>query len=253
MAFDLFCSFYKYFVKLVPAERIEPEFRSHRELLARALELREHAKLRAFTRLKPIETVLATEIVLDALLKEIHRREAPERAESPGKPQEEPSASGAELDVTTERLQAVLGEARKDLEETTELIATWSSGPGQETRLPSDLKLKLMRDLMHNPRLARIAHLFGRYRRLGVQQRELRALLASEEVVDYVQSGDVARALASELSNFALAEREDLFYAKLVTRQLMTYELWRRKPERRPVFLCIDNSGSMSGEKEVWA
>src|SRR5439155_1023226 len=47
LAFDLFCSFYKYFVKLLPAEAVVPERRRHRDLLGRALELREHEKLRA--------------------------------------------------------------------------------------------------------------------------------------------------------------------------------------------------------------
>src|SRR5207245_5465213 len=34
---------------------------------------------------------------------------------------------------------------------------------------------------------------------------------------------------------------------------LLIYELWRREEEPRAVYLCIDNSGSMAGEKEVWA
>src|SRR3989454_7220101 len=76
---------------------------------------------------------------------------------------------------------------------------------------------------------------------------------ASQEGVDFVQGGDVARALAGELSSFAMEEREDLFYSKVVTRSLLIYELWRREEEPRAVYLCIDNSGSMAGEKEVWA
>src|SRR2546426_3454803 len=76
---------------------------------------------------------------------------------------------------------------------------------------------------------------------------------ASQEVVDFIQGGDVARALAGELSSFAMEEREDLFYAKVVTHSLLIYELWRREEEPRAVYLCIDNSGSMAGEKEVWA
>src|SRR3989442_12686615 len=72
---------------------------------------------------------------------------------------------------------------------------------------------------------------------------------ASQEVVDFVQGGDVARALAGELSSFAMEEREDLFYSKVVTRSLLIYELWRREEEPRAVYLCIDNSGSMAGEK----
>src|SRR5881398_1186490 len=250
LAFDLFCSFYKYFVKLLPADAVVPERLRHRDLIGRALELREHEKLRAWTRLKPVETALATELVLDHLLNE----RGPEEAE-PAKDVGEPGdvVEPEDADTSTERLREVLGDVRKDLEAAVELVAAWSSGPGEETRLPPEIKMQLMRNLVRNPRLRRIGLLFGRYRRMGVRDRELKALLASEEVVDFVRGGDVARALAGELSNFAMREREDLFYSKVVTRQLLIYELAQRHERPRPVYLCLDNSGSMSGEKEVWA
>src|SRR5439155_1747715 len=131
-------------------------------------------------------------------------------------------------------------DTREDLEAAVELVAAWSSGPGEETRLPPEIKMQLMRNLVRNPRLRRIALLFGRYRRMGLRERELRAPVASEEVVDFVQGGDVARALAAELSNFAMREREDLFYAKVVTHQLLLYKLWQRHERPRPVYLCLD-------------
>jgi len=251
LAFDLFCSFYKYFVKLYPADRVAPECRKNRDLLARAFELREHQKLRSFTRLKPTEACLATELVLDALLRELGRQggEPP-----PATPASEPPEGGEQTGrVETERLREILRGAREDIEGAVDLVAAWSAGPGQETRLPSEQKLRLMRDLVRHPRLRRIAVLFGRYRRLGRRERELRGPLASDDVVDYVQGGDVGRVLASELAALAIDEREDLFYAKLATRNLMIYELWRRREVPRPVYVCLDNSGSMAGEKEVWS
>ncbi len=252
LAFDLFCSFYKYFVKLRSTAEITPESQGNRDLVDRAIGLREHEKLRAFTRLKPVETALATELVLDALLQEIAR--APPVAGAPTEPKEQrDSSSESTQRVTTQRLREVLKDACEDLQSVTELVAAWSVGPGQETRLPAELKLRLMRDVVRNPRLRMIALLFGRYRRLGLRERTLPAMRASQEVVDFVQGGDVARALAGELSSFAMEEREDLFYSKVVTRSLLIYELWRREEEPRAVYLCIDNSGSMAGEKEVWA
>src|SRR6266566_2861240 len=233
LAFDLFCSFYKYFVKLLPADQVIEECRGHRDLLDRALGLREHEKLRAWTRLKPAETALATELVLDLLW--VEPTTGPEEARAPT----------PEVGTSPEGATAV--------EASVELVAAWSAGPGEETRLPPEMKLQLMRNLVRNPRLRRIARLFGRYRRMGLADREARALLASEEVVDFVQGGEVARALAAELANFAMREREDLFYSKVVQHQLLTYELWQRHERPRPVYLCLDNSGSMSGEKEVWA
>ena len=252
LALDLFSSFYKYVVKLRGLEEVVPECRRHRDLLSRALSLREHEKLRAWTRLKSAETALATELVLDLLLQEPPRKNAED--DEPREKAEEPSTfDESATEVSTERLREVLRDAREDIEGAVELVAAWSAGPGEETRLPPEMKLELMRNLVRNPRLKKIASLFGRYRRMGLRDRELKALLASEEVVDFVQGGDVARALAGELSNFAMREREDLFYSKVVTHQLLIYELWQRHPRPRPVYVCLDNSGSMSGEKEVWA
>ena len=252
LALDLFCSFYKYVVKLRTSEDVIPECRGHRNLLSRALGLREHEKLRAWTRLKSAETALATELVLDFLLHE-PTKEGPREDETREPREEESRSNETATEVSTERLRDMLRDAREDLEGAVELVAAWSAGPGEETRLPPEIKLQLMRNLVRNPRLQRIALLFGRYRRMGLRDRELKALLASEEVVDFVQGGDVARALAGELSNFAMREREDLFYSKVVTHQLLIYELWQRHPRPRPVYLCLDNSGSMSGEKEIWA
>src|SRR5467141_3795596 len=251
LAFDLFCSFYKYFVKLLPADQVIEERRGHRDLLGRALGLREHEKLRAWTRLKSAETALATELVLDLLLNE--PTTGPEKARAPTPEAGTSPEDATAAEASSERLREVLRDVREDLEGAVELVAAWSAGPGEETRLPPEMKLQLMRNLVRNPRLLRIARLFGRYRRMGLADREAKALLASEEVVDFVQGGEVAQALAAELSNFAMREREDLFYAKVVQHQLLIYELWQRHERPRPVYLCLDNSGSMSGEKEVWA
>src|SRR2546426_8646485 len=248
LAFDLFCSLYKYFAKLRSAAEIAPECQGHRDLLGRALELREHEKLRAFTRLKPAETALATELVLDALLQEIAR--VPSASEDAGAAEEARDSSSESVgSVTTQRLREVMKDAREDLQRVTELIAAWSSGPGQETRLPVELKLRLMRDVVRNPRLRMIALLFGRYRRLGPRERTLPAMRASQEVVDFVQGGDVARGLAGEVSSFAMEEREGLFYSKVVTHSLLIYELWRRGAGTRAQDLPLGQPRGLGGGK----
>src|SRR5207245_1475211 len=172
LAFDLFGSLYKYFVKLRSPAEITPEAQGNRNLLGRALDRREHEKLRAFTRLKPAETALATELVLDALLDEIAR--GPQTPDEPTGPQApEDASSESAKRVTTQRLREVLKNAGEDLQSVTELVAAWSAGPGQETHLPAELKLRLMRDVIRNPRLRMIALLFGRYRRLGLRPVEV--------------------------------------------------------------------------------
>lgn len=251
LAFDLFCSFYKYFVKVVPTDRVAAEVRRHVDLLARAVDLREHGKLRTITRLRAAEAALATELVLDMVLQEFARNRSQETEAAAPSDTEREASEGFDVDNT--RLREVLRSAVDDLRGAEELVASWSTGPGQETRLPAEVKLRLMRDLVRNPRLSQIASLFARYRRLGLRERELRSVVTAQEIVDYVQGGDVARALAGELASLAMPEREDLFYARAVTHRLLVYELTRREQRPRPVYLCLDSSGSMAGEKEVWA
>src|SRR5438309_81749 len=134
LAFDLFCSFYKYFVKLLPADQVIEECRGHRDLLDRALGLREHEKLRAWTRLKSAETALATELVLDLLL--IEPTMGPEQARAPTPETGTLPDESTVEEASTDRLRAVRREVRDDLQRAVELVAAWSAGPGEETRLP---------------------------------------------------------------------------------------------------------------------
>src|SRR2546428_11941028 len=129
LAFDLFCSLYKYFVKLLSAAEITPEAQGNRDLLGRALDLREHEKLRSFTRLKPAETAVGTELVLDALLEDIAR--GPQAPEASAERQEPTDASSESAkSVTAQRLREALKDAREDLESVTEPVAAWSAGAG---------------------------------------------------------------------------------------------------------------------------
>ncbi len=258
LAFDLFCSFYKYFAALLPEDRL-PEDVGHRVgLMTRALDLREHRKLRTLTRLQPLESVLATELVLEGLLEEFAAGREGDSESSEEEPAEAPesgeeAAEDAPLELATHRIREILREAEEELRGPAELIATWSEGPGEERRLPTEAKVRFMRELVRNPRLRRITRLFGRYRRLALRQRELRAIATTPEVVDVVQGGDAARALPAEFADLSLPEREDIFYAKVVTQSLLMYQLERREEERPPLYLCLDTSGSMSGEREIWA
>ncbi|MCC6624890.1 MAG: VWA domain-containing protein [Deltaproteobacteria bacterium] len=81
-----------------------------------------------------------------------------------------------------------------------------------------------------------------------------------ETVVGVTMGGDLSDVLPNELALLADADTEDLFYARLVERQLMCLEMsgeleGRVPSERRPgpVIACVDTSGSMMGPAEELA
>lgn len=82
----------------------------------------------------------------------------------------------------------------------------------------------------------------------------------SEEVAGVRLSGDVSRALPSELALLSDPSTEDLFYQRLMEHRLVSLELsgagldgYGEGTKRGPVIACIDTSGSMQGAPELAA
>ncbi len=108
---------------------------------------------------------------------------------------------------------------------------------------------------------------------LEVKKRRKKVLvspLAKNELYGLHLSDDLQRLLPNELIQLGNPRLKKLFYARLIERRLMTYELRGVIPElgktkrrvsnqkkvnqsKGPIILCIDTSGSMSGSPEVLA
>lgn len=136
--------------------------------------------------------------------------------------------------------------------------AGWSRAAGSlERSLLANLDT-LATLLARAPELAKIAALIGRSE--AADRERGAADGGSEEVVGVRYSGEVSRALPSELALLADPETEDLFYQRWVERQLLALELSgagldgvASPAERGPVIAAIDTSGSMEGAPELAA
>ena len=127
------------------------------------------------------------------------------------------------------------------------------SGAGTLTRVaapPAAVRAALRR----NPKLAAVAALAGRFRMEARKRQETRAAQAREEVCSVETGADLARLLPCELANLADETTELLLFRKLTERGAMQYELRGREPQARgPLILLLDESGSMSGDRDTWA
>ncbi|TVQ91569.1 MAG: VWA domain-containing protein [Deltaproteobacteria bacterium] len=131
----------------------------------------------------------------------------------------------------------------------------WSLSPGAlQRRVNRDLP-RLAALLERSPQIVELADTLGRAE-AEVARRGLEHG-GGEEVVGVSASGEVARALPSELGLLASPETEDLFYARWAERRLISLELSGRgldgsatRTSRGPVIACIDASASMKGEPE---
>ncbi len=143
--------------------------------------------------------------------------------------------------------------AREDAENL-QTVFDWGLNPGQIQKIPAEEKIRLAERIMSSSKLKRIAEIAGRFQRLAIYKQETKIKHGRDEVVDTELGNDLARVVPSELAYLTNPATKLLFYRKFVEKELLQYRLiGTEKQAKGPIVVCIDNSGSMKGENEIWS
>ena len=115
-------------------------------------------------------------------------------------------------------------------------------------------KRQLMAKVAESDKLKAMAELAGRMRRVAASKQRSKADYRRDEVNDITVGDDLARLLPVEALKFCDPELEFIFFKDLAERSLLNYELRGMATQGRgPIICAIDNSGSMSGSREMWS
>ena len=131
----------------------------------------------------------------------------------------------------------------------------YGAGPG-EGGGGMDLreKIALTRRIQGSSRLKGLAAMAGRFRRIALRVQQNKVQHDPDEVHDVTVGRDLARLLPAELALLARPRTRREFRRRYVESTLLQYELiGRERQGQGPIVLAIDNSGSMEGERELWA
>lgn len=143
--------------------------------------------------------------------------------------------------------------ATEEAEQAVESVAAWGTEPGKPASMDLFKSLDLARRLMTDPKLQRIARLAGRMRSIALAKRETKAKRIPSEIVDVEYGNDLGRVLPSELMLLHSALKLD-FLRRFTEVSLMQHKMQdKEKQGKGPVIVCLDESGSMAGAKEIWS
>jgi uncharacterized protein with von Willebrand factor type A (vWA) domain len=124
---------------------------------------------------------------------------------------------------------------------------TGTPGTGAQ---PRSLAMRLRDD----ERLRRIALLAGRLHRIAGGKRQSKVRHGADELVDIEQGADLSRLLPLELAQLAHPQTKLLALRNLVESACLQYRFEGKETlGKGPLVVAIDKSGSMQGEKDVWA
>jgi uncharacterized protein with von Willebrand factor type A (vWA) domain len=144
-------------------------------------------------------------------------------------------------------------EALGQAEELSNTMDGWGIGQGNVRNMPIEDRVELAK-LLQTDKLKKMAQLLGRLRRLAIHKQKTKLTQARDEIHSITRGNDISRLLPQELGTLRHPLAKKDFQKRFLEHDLAQYDLkGNEKHGKGPVIVCVDNSGSMDGEREIWS
>lgn len=257
--------------KAVPVIRDEDEMKPDslisRETIKEMMQLREFEELKDYTTGDPIAAALAG-TTMEPKVSEIMGR-LKERQDQIDEMLEALKGTDPLTDEEIEKLLEQFGDdlsgirsdlrdamkdATDDLSNMEGMSRLWGDGAGELRRMPAEERIALAKRLKDNPNLHRLAELIGAFQNFAFAQQHRKTDSMQTDIYDIELGSDLNHVLPSEFALLAHPVARLEFQRKYQERGLMQYRLHgSEQVGKGGVICCIDTSGSMGLERDVFA
>ena len=161
---------------------------------------------------------------------------------------------GGQPGPSRQQIKQALEQATEQVKDANELVTGFGTDAGALQRMDGKRRMALAARIKRSNKLHELAQMVGRFKALALGQQASKIVHGRDEIHDVEIGDDIARVLPSEFSYLASKDTEVLFYEKFAEKKLMQYKLrGTEKVAKGAIIIMVDNSGSMSGVKELWA
>lgn len=290
---DLFDALYKYEPEKVPENRVAHTHQLNSKVMDSILENEKYKELRNVTTLDEMTSTVGLEVLgddvkhlIDQLREEFEKNlDAMEKAAAAQQKAQSTLDDEGATDKTKAKAERTLKQAQDEMEkykqanhdlvdknvnvkighaidkaineakETSDMITNWGleQSPGF-ARTDYQSKLALLDKLRNSPRLKKIAELAGRYKRLASNTQKEKIKRGLDEVYDITTGDELERLLPQELLKIKHPILHKSFKRDYTEKTLLQYQFsGKQKKSKGPIIVCLDSSGSMEGQAEVWS
>jgi len=151
-------------------------------------------------------------------------------------------------------MKQALGKAAEDAEQSAAMARMWGLDPGTLIRLPADQRMALAKRMKTVKGVDRMYQLWGPLEALLSVEQKRKINNIPEEVYDINVGNDLERVLPAEFGRLLSPVRRLEFFKDYDEKKLLQYAMRGIETVGRGgIVCCIDNSGSMAGDNELWA
>jgi len=243
---DVFGGLYKYRPEARPEEEAPDTERWADQIYSEVSQLKEWRTLRERTRMNADAAAAATVDFCEQFMHAV-----PDQ--NPDKPEE---ISDSEMSEIRRAARAACESATQVADETIESLAAFGYGEGSgrpQYASPTE-KREIAERLKNNPHVKMVAELAGRMRRIAFEKQKQKTKHGVDELADIKVGDDLARLIPAEIAKLAHPVLKKDFQRRFLEKQLIQYELrGNERKGRGPLVVCVDESGSMRGNRDVWS
>jgi len=149
-----------------------------------------------------------------------------------------------------------LTKAEAEMQAIAESLEAFSGGSNysNETQIKIADKIQLAQRIQASPKLQAIAELAGKKIEIAAKMQRSKVKEGRTEIIGVTTGNDLARILPCELVKLTEPDLFPIFAQGYIERSLVQRELISREPlARGPIIICLDSSGSMQGQAEIWS
>lgn len=278
---DIYLSLFKKNIDLEPIEKINPVYWLNYTIIKRLQEIDEFEDLKESCSLNFFKSILATDLLGQELIKnfkefsmnnkafsakldsyEKYIKEYEEKKEAEDKKVLEAIKNNIwnnvkDIDkyiIDYNLLYTSVSEALKNFLATFKTIAIWGFDDNRLTPTSYKEKIEVSAKLRTLKKVRDISEMAGRFKESASELQRKKVKEEGLEVCGVELGDEIHKVLPSEKLFLVRESTKKCFYKKLSQKELLSYKYKNNRAKSKgPIICCVDTSGSMEGELEVWS
>lgn len=161
-------------------------------------------------------------------------------------------------DDFAEEVSTVIGksldETSTEVRETSELCNAWGLGTGNECKVAFQQKKDAVEKIRKSPKLKKFTDIIGRMKESAITEQKKKAKHGAVEIKSVTVGQKIEDSLPSDRMNLVNEVTKKDFMRRMTENSLLTYAKESTKEKNKgPIIVCVDTSGSMEGDEEIWS
>lgn len=160
-----------------------------------------------------------------------------------------------EVREITREMGSILQQTSTQVQQASDLCEAWGlGGSTSESHIAFQNKKEALEHIRRSKKLRELTDIIGRFKESAITEQKKKAKDGAVELSSVTTGDKIEDTLPSERINLAMSATKKDFYRRYSEKGLLVYSKEAHKQKNKgPIIVCVDTSGSMSGDSEIWS